>query len=287
MSDEQPVKTTVNHYTPRDGDAQVIVDTAIATVEPEVLEPDDLYGVLIPAGAQHKVLDLETYGSAPRRMKGSVRLHTVDDLVRYVARHDNAEATTVWLDVEGNGIVAVLNDHRNDGLPEWGDHRATLQLKPTDEWEHWLSQDGDLLAQQAFADHIDDGLKEIVNPDPATMLEIAQSIQGATNVEFQAASRLDNGAIGVKYVEQTTARAGQRGDIEIPERFELAISPFLGEEPYKVGARLRYRLNSGQLSLGYKLDRPGDVVRDAIDQIAQRLSTTFTGDRVFIGVPRS
>lgn len=267
-------------------DMQAVIDCAKLGTIPDAVDPETIYTVLVPKGADQKIIDLEKHLPAPKRVHGSVQLQTVDDLVRYVQRHDDPMLTTLWLDIEQHVVVAVLNDHADDD-PGWGDHRASLKLKLTDEWQHWLAQDGKLLTQQAFAEHVDDGLKEIVTPDPALMLEIAQSIQGATNVEFQSASRLDNGAIGVKWVEQTTARAGQRGDIEIPERFELAISPFLGEEPYKVGARLRYRITSGSLTLGYKLDRPSDIVRDAIDQIAQRLHKTFTDDRVFIGTPRA
>lgn len=274
--------TTHNHST---ADAQVIADFAIESASPDELDPNEIYTQTVPAGARRETIDLEQFLDAPRRAKGTVRLQTVDDLVRYVTRHDEPTSTTLWLDIDSHLVVAVLNDHLA-GSPAWGDHRATLQLKPTDEWTHWISKDGQLLAQAAFAEHIDDGLREIVTPDPADMLEIAQSIQGATKVEFQSAARLQNGQIGVKWVEEQTAKAGQRGELEIPERFELAIAPFLGEEPYRVGARLRYRLNGGQLALGYKLDRPADVVRDAVDQIAQRLHAAFSDDRVFVGKPR-
>lgn len=267
------------------GDAQVIVDTAQEAARPEVLEPDRLYHRVVPEGARGEVIDLERYLPAPRRARGHVRLQTVDDLVRYVQRHDDPGSTTIWVDMDAHLVVAVLNDHTQDGA-QWGDHRATLALKATDEWRHWTSRDGKLLAQEDFAEHIEDGLAEIVLPDGATMLEIAQSIQGTTKAEFQSAHRLADGAIGIKYVEEQTAAAGTKGELEIPERFELAIAPFLGEEPYRVRARLRYRIRSGSLTIGYRLDRPSDVIRDAIDQIATRLHGQFEGGRVFIGTPR-
>lgn len=268
------------------GDAQVIVDTAMDAAKPAVLDPTQIHHRVVPAGATGEVIDLERYLPAPRRERGSVRLQTVDDFVRYVQRHDDPAATTVWVDIDAHLVVAVLNDHTQEDA-QWGDHRATLQLKPTDEWTHWTSRDGKLLAQEDFAEHIEDGLAEIVSPDGATMLEVAQSIQGTTKAEFKAAHRLSNGTIGVQYVEEQTAAAGAKGEIEIPERFELAIAPFLGEEPYRVRARLRYRIRSGDLAIGYRLDRPNDVVRDAIDHIANRLHGQFEGERVFIGVPRS
>lgn len=162
------------------------------------------------------------------------------------------------------------------------------QLKPFGQFlhEHWLRLDGKLVGQEDFAEHIEDGLQDIVTPDGATMLEVAQSIQGTKSAEFKGARRLQDGNIGVEWVEETTATAGSRGDLEIPERFELALAPFEGEDAYRVNARLRYRIRAGDLLLGYRLDRPGDVLRDAVDTVRDRLGDRFQVDRVFVGRPR-
>jgi uncharacterized protein YfdQ (DUF2303 family) len=266
-------------------DAQAIIDTATAATEPKVLDVEQVVSVIVPPGARHEVVDLEKFQDRPRRTKGSVTTQTVDDFCKYVARHDDAATTTVWVDLNTHRVVAVLNDHGADGA-EFGDHRALLQLQQTEEWQHWTANDGRWLTQEAFAEHIEDGLQEIVTPEGAVMLELAQSIEGTKTAEFKQGHRLANGQVAVQYVEEVTASAGARGEIEIPERFELAVAPFLGEETYKVGARLRYRVRDGHLGLKYDLDRPHDVVRDAIDQIADRLDKRFAGERVFIGTPR-
>jgi hypothetical protein len=67
------------------------------------------------------------------------------------------------------------------------------------------------MGQEAVAQHIEDGLPEIVEPAGATMLEIAQTLQGATKAEWR-----------------------------------------------------------------YKLDRPHEVIRSAIDEIATKLTGLFT-----------
>lgn len=56
---------------------------------------------------------------------------------------------------------------------------------------------------------------------------------------------------------------------------KLALSPFIGEDRYAVIARLRYRLSGGRLTLGYKLDRPELVQRDALEKIAEALKEKF------------
>lgn len=267
-------------------EAQVIVDI---TREAEAgklveLDPTKLYSTVTPHDAKRQVLDLREYLDVPDRAQGTVTVQTVDDFARYIGRHDDIGRTTIWVDMESHLIVGVLDDH-GQGTPGWGDHRARLQLKPTDEWKHWTTKDGVPMEQEAFAEHIEDGLKEIVEPSGAIMLEVAQSMQGHTKAEWKQAKRLHDGSVQFVYNEDATATAGGGGELEIPERFKLGIAPFLGEEAYGVNARLRYRISGGKLSIGYKLDRPGDVVRDAIDHIADRLGQTFS-ERVFIGRPR-
>jgi uncharacterized protein YfdQ (DUF2303 family) len=156
-----------------------------------------------------------------------------------------------------------------------------LQLEHTDEWKHWTSLDKQLVGQTDFAEHIEQGLKEIVEPPAADMLELAQTFHAAQSASFRSATRLHNGITQVQYDEEVDASAGRSKQLEIPQEFTLAIAPFVGEEPYRVTARLRYRLSSGNLKLGYQLVRPADVVRDCLSSIADRLTEEF-GD-VFSG----
>lgn len=271
-------------------DAQVIVDTAIACATPEPLSTaDTLYTIVVPSGATHHVIDLEQYLPNPHRARGTVKVGTVAAFERYVRRHDAAATTTLWVDPDSHRVVAVFDDHAaatDDGQAGWGHHRAVLQLKTTDAWRHWTGKDGALLKQDDFSEHIEDGLIDIIEPDGATMLEVAQSIQGTVRADFKQARRLSNGAVALQYVEEQSATAGKRGDLEIPEQFVLAIAPFLGEDAYRIKARLRYRIRADSLVLGYRLDRPDDVLRDAVDGIAARLGEAFSLDRVFVGQPR-
>ncbi len=265
-------------------EGQVIVDITREAEQAKLVELDATKLYAVPTHADRRVLDLREYLDAPDRAKGTVTVQTVDDFARYITRHDSLDGTTVWVDMDTALIVGVLDDHGQEA-PGWGEHRARLQLKPTDEWAHWTKLDGRLVDQETFAEHLEDGLREVVEPAGQIMLEVAQSMQGHTKAEWRQARRLQDGSIGFLYSEDATATAGGNGELEIPERFKLGISPFLGEEAYRVNARLRYRVTGGNLTIGYKLDRPGDVARDAIDKIADRLAHTFT-ERVFIGRPR-
>jgi uncharacterized protein YfdQ (DUF2303 family) len=266
------------------GDASVLVETAVAGAEPARLDPAKTYSVVVPAGAELRVLDLENRLDRPSRLRGTVAVATVDSLVAYVKDHHDDEETTLWVHPTSGAVVAVLNDHSVAGPASWGDHRAALTLIQTAQWLRWRELDGVLGDQQTFAEHIEDGASEIVSPDAATMLEIAQSFHAHTSAAFRQANRLQDGAVSLLYDENVEAKAGQRGELQVPAEFVLAVAPFVGEDPYKITARLRYRLSGGNLRIGYKLDRPDEVIRDALEQIAEKLRAEFP--RVYLGEPR-
>lgn len=264
------------------GDEQAVIDTALAAAEPKRLAEEDVYSIVVPTGAEHKVIDTERFGRRPDQVRGAYRPATVDSLIDYVKPFDD-DGCAVWVHPTSGAIEAVLND--NAGEPGWGDHRAVLMLINTPEWDHWISRDGQLLSQQEFAEHVEGGVKEIIEPPAADMLELAQSFHAATSIAFRSAHRISSGQVQVQYEEEIDAKAGQGGrEIEIPQEFELSLAPFVGEDPYKVIARLRYRVSAGTLKLGYKLDHPDRVKQDALEKIADRFREHFT---VYLGTPAS
>ncbi|MES2156125.1 MAG: DUF2303 family protein, partial [bacterium] len=231
------------------------------------------------------IIEPEPYLPAPLRKKGSVRLHDSQSLVAYTTDHMTA-ATHIYADVDEATFVSVLDDHGSVDGPGWAQHRATLVLHRTPEWQHWLSHDGQYLAQTAFAEHVEDGLSEIVSPPAADLLEIAQSFRATTNVEFKTDKRLASGQHQLTYVETIDAKAGARGDLSVPESLVLSIAPYEGMEPAEVKARVRFRLKDGHLSIGYKIDHPDRVERAAFAVVAGHIQSA-TGITPLMGTPRA
>lgn len=253
--------------------AQAIIDTAMASCETERLA-DHVAGITVPAGADYRVIDLEQYLELPTSKRGVYLPADVDSFVQYVKRHHDKERTTIWVHPESGHIAAILDDVSPDA-PAWRRHRVELRLRMTSEWRYWLEQNNRMMSQEDFAEHIEGGLTEIHEPDAAVMLEIAQTFHATTHAQFRSSTRLHSGEQRLQYDEEVKAAAGTAGDLTVPTTLKLAISPFVGEEPYAVAARIRFRLNAGRLTLGYRLDRPEAVVRDSLDKVAERLTLEF------------
>lgn len=249
------------------GDAEVIVDTATRATEPHPVNPDELYAIVTPEGGTLQVLELERHLPTPNRKRGTTIHHTGPSLASYVAAHAVA-GTALYADVEAHTVVAVINGHEAaPGVAGWGDHRAVLTLRTTPAWDRWRGRDGKIGSQTDFAEHLEDGAGEIVDPPAAEMLELASTFQAAVKVNFRQATVLPSGQRQLTFEETIEANAGARGQIIIPPRFTLGIAPFEGTDPYRLEARLRFRLREGALTIGYILDRPDDVLRAAFGDV--------------------
>jgi uncharacterized protein YfdQ (DUF2303 family) len=229
-----------------------------------------------------EVLDLEEHLPAPRRKRGEAIFFDAPSIATYVNRHKD-ESTALYMNDDPYRVVAVLNGHATNE-PGWGDHRAVLKLRRTDAWSRWLAKDDQLMDQEAFAEHIERNVVDIHEPAGAELLELAQTFQATTKAEFRSAKQLANGERQFQFSEEVTATGGRNGEITIPKEFVLGISPFEGSDAYKVRARLRYRLREGRLTIGFVLDNPKDVEREAFREIAQAVADG-TGLNALFGTP--
>lgn len=232
------------------------------------------------------VTDLEGQLDFPRRPRGRAILHQPADFANYVNRLSDPETTTVWCDVDGSSVVAVMNDHASDATAGWRDHTVTLSLHTDTDWALWTNNDDYPVSQHDFAEHIEKCRHTIVEPDAATLLEIVSNFTAKKNVVFRSGVKLTSGDVSLTYDEQTTAHAGS-GNIEVPSEFHLMLSPFVGTPAQPITARLRYRIEGGSLRIGYCLLRP-DLVRSiAFEAAVTEVRAALDTEQIFRGIAPS
>lgn len=288
----------IDRYVDTENGAPVIADLAArAAVAENAVERIDITGDrelirLLHFGDVHEtLLDPDAFADQPRWKEGTVRPATIQSFIRYVKAHQE-ESTAVWVDADAGSFVAVIDDHQAGvdtaafGLAGWGDHRAILTLKQHPDLVHWLSRDGKLLSQLDFAEHIEQGVHNVVTPSAADLLEVAQTLHGTRNVDWKAGQRIADGQIQFRYEEQVQGRAGTTGELEIPREFTLAIPPFVGMDAAPFTANFRWRLNDGHVSLGYRLVRPDVVLRHAVDSLVTDVEDALDLE-AFMGTARA
>lgn len=220
--------------------------------------------------------DLERYLPVPERQRGTVRAFTADGFVAaFEQRTVDGSLATVYADLDRCRLTAVLNDDV-DNVAGWRDHRIAYQPQLTPEWQHWTAHQG-LVSQAEFAAALEEGETELVDPAPTVMLEIAQTFHASTSAKFKQHGRLRDGRTQLVYEEDIDAKAGDgEGLVTIPDTFTIRVRPFYGAEPVDVTCRLRYRVERGDLRIGYTIHRPDEVVRtsflaDVVGQVRDAL----------------
>lgn len=254
------------------GDVQAALDAGIELAGPKRLDDEGrLFSVVTPAGAEHHVVDVEEhldqFRETPRRKTGSFTAHTDAAFISYLEKHVTP-TTEVWADLTTQSVTAVINAHDKAGADAgWGDHRLQLQLTKTPAWEAWTALNERDLTQAKFAELLEERTRDVVDPDAATLAEIARTFRATKSVAFESDTVLSSGQVQLEYRETIEAKAGRAGTIDIPDRFTLGIAPFEGGKPYAVTARLRFSIDGGVLRIKYVLDRPTEVLRTAFDEV--------------------
>lgn len=257
--------------------AQVIVDTALRTAAPAELEPGKVYAFHTPNGVQKFDLTGPEYTGKLARKTGTTTVRDAESFLAYWTKHHD-DASEVYADSERLTVTAVLDANAAE-QPRFGGHRLHLALRETEAWKQWMRFNGELMGQEEFAEFLEDHLPELLEPSAADMLEIAQSFQANSKVDFQSATRLNSGQRKFEYVETVTAKAGQKGSLEVPETFVVGLVPFDGSDGYKLTARLRYRIGQNGLRLGYKLDRPDEIRAKAFADVVKAI-----GEQIYTAV---
>ncbi len=203
----------------------------------------------------------------------------VTDQDSFIAYHNAfaSESSLIRYDLINGILTSALDYHTQQGHASHNKHTLTFAVAKTVEWNTWNKNSGKRMSQLEFAEFIEDNLDEIVDPDGATMLEIAQSITGTQSVKFTRGIRLHNGQQQIEYIEEIDGQAGPKGSLRIPEQFTISVEPYRGAGLRELTARFRYRIRHGELNISYHLHRPEKVFQDAVEETANNIRREARG----------
>ena len=253
-------------------EAAVVAELA-EQADTEARVPIDAGEIYLVRGAQGelRIIDTDEYAASPRHRKAARLVTDAASFVGYVNRHRVA-GTEIYAHTSTSSVVGIIDSHEAAAAaPGWQKHTVRLGLEKSKPWLAWESIDGKFLPQEDFADFLDDQWSDVREPAPAVLVDIATTFHAKTNVDFSGGVRLDSGDVSIGYEEKTTAKAGQKGNIEIPKKIQLALRPYIGGPVYSIWAHFRYRLRGGQLTLGFKLERPENVLEAAFADIVTEI----------------
>ena len=248
---------------------------------------DVLPFVVVPHGSE--VHPFKELLARPINLEQSVSLNTAKDFIAYVSRYADKNSL-VFVDVLKGKFKAVIDYHEveketNTGAvlsPRHGKHAAHFIAEKTPEFQKIEKNSGQKFSQADFALFLEDVVPYINQPDATVLLEIVQTLNAKTNVDFKSGIRTDNGQVQLTYNETIEARAGVTGNLSIPEKLVFGIQVHRGGSHYALPARFRYRIKEGVITFWYDLDQLEKAIEKSMEDTVEyvRHGKTVGNDEV-------
>jgi uncharacterized protein YfdQ (DUF2303 family) len=233
----------------------------------KTLDVEGVPVIVAPPGFQVQTLERLQEISAPRGIKRQATANDVRGFIDYVNLYKVENVTHVYAGAAATPmLLARIDDHAPDA-PSHVLHSAAFSCPTTHEWNVWTKGANQRFGQVEFAEFVERNVRDIIEPNGATLLTAVLNFQDHGSAKFQSAVRLANGRVQFSFIEKDEA-----DKMEFPERLKLALPVFEGADgAYQLAVKLRYRIkrddDSGSLILWYELDRPDLVLRQAYDDL--------------------
>lgn len=211
----------------------------------------------------------------PTRKQARVLVHDYQSFITYVKKHREPSRTALFAIVteQAGEFTAILDYHEENsaegekiGAPTYGEHVCVLRMQHTPEWLRWTQHSGKAMSQVTMANFLEDNRLDIKEPSAAAIIEIAKTFEATQGVKFKGAVRLQNGDRQLDYAVETGAKAGQQGELQIPERITLSLPIYVNGPEYSIDAWFRYSIEGGTLQLRYELIRPHKFIELALEE---------------------
>lgn len=221
---------------------------------------------VVPAG--YSVEDLtpiaEKHLPHPRQKRATVEMTDCSSFVRYFKDHFEDMRSAIFADSESRMFTAIFDYHGtgSESAAGWQRHKAIYRLSPTPEWAAWLTKDRIKMELRDFAEFLQENATDCVKPPAAAMIDIARGLNIKRAVNFSSGIELANGQVQLNYQESIEGTVAA-GSVQFPEEFTINVAPYVGTQPRRVEAWLRYRLEGQKVNFYYELKRKAKVAEEA------------------------
>ncbi len=282
---------------PRMGNVEAIIGVVEQGAKHEVIEgvPDV---VIIPSPQGGKELRdlreiLDKRLERPRRASGTSSHTTLDSIIAHANRQKIDRSVIFASDDPARPFLVVVYNYDDKPVStgeraDYRDHRAHYAFPLSEEWQAWARASGDKwLSQADFAELLEARILDVLDPaalpmqsketaaklglslaTQAALMTCAKGISINASTSVTQTANLSTGEVELTFAEKHEGKGGAH--VVVPSAFALGLPVFRGGAPYVVLARLRYRLNGGQITWGVRLHRADLSFRDAFTQACER-----------------
>ena len=266
--------------------------------------PQEIPALLDPRNGVAKSLKplLEEYRQKPERKRGTAVVDTLESFIDLVERHKTDHSVIfASIDWKKPALTAVIDYHDKDngGAADNGQHRIHYPFPLSEEWQAWVSGNGEKMNQRDFAEFIEDRIAELATPDEGEATYWESLLGGrvaapndimilSRGLKVNAETRVSNNVVlatGEAQIAFAEEHRGENGDrINVPSMFIIRLPTFFRGEAVRIPVRLRYRVASGAVTWFYQLYNPEKFVTEEVERGLSRAAGA-TDLPSFVGAP--
>lgn len=233
---------------------------------------------------------IDEFRKAPERREGTARLETLASFIDHAKRFKAPNSAIFATENGGSPVLTSVFDYHEEGatgIPRFRKHKGVYSFPISDEWAAWSKQDGTFMTQAEFATFLEDRIMDVAEvPEkldgalaeivaklegrlagPSRLLELSRGLAVNVNSTIKGAVNLASGEATMQFVEQHTDAAG--APLKVPSLFCITVPIFRAGTPYRIVARLRYRIRDGRAAWAYSLYQPERAFLDAYEGAAK------------------
>jgi len=271
-------------------DVEYVAGLVKAAVQPTVVTSERGHFIVLPGASGPEIVSLEQfqYAEPPAKKHAAVKVDDVAGFAAYFLRFNDADSI-----IFGNPTTftfhGLIDYHRHkEGEARSGRHTVTLALKFTKRWHTWYTANKKAMPQEEFATFVEDNLADIWAPEDsefppaAAMLEISRTLEATSTFNFSQQTDLKSGQRKLNFRESIEATAGPARELKIPDTFLIRVPVFLNQQPVEVTCRLRFRINSGKLSMWFDMIRVDEMLAAEFEKARAGVQEA-TGTEILLG----
>ena len=168
-----------------------------------------------------RLTDLENFQEKPSSHKRDIDF---DDLRGFVDYLNDYQTEDTICFADQNAIVAIIDGHKKD-TPSWCKHKISYKYKRSHRWDLWVRNHNEWMSQEDFADFLDSGLSEIIEPTHGDVLDIVKQFRATA--KFEVNSDIAGGE-KLEYTKEVKGGGFKKEDIEVPDYLTVMLQPYDG-----------------------------------------------------------
>jgi len=224
---------------------------ALLAKDTDKLSESTINAVIIPEGT--KVASLEHLEENPALFKSHFKTHSLDDFIEYSNKNANMTSQT-YIDADNASAITII-DHGNETTPEWGYHKASINLKRTPAFSALLEMQDRKSKQLTLIDFLSDWEENIQffdESDDVIDFKTALNRIRRLTIKSNQSAEFEQGDFKSNKSAMETVEI-QSGNDNLPAYFIFKTPPHDLFEERQLKCQIRASSNDSELLIAYRI----------------------------------